>query len=216
MRNISKLNEPDSLTLYKRLPDAIYDGPNFTPVKNAIRKKLLEEQGYLCAYCMGRIELHSMRIEHWRCQDTYPDEQLNYKNMLGTCTGNEGLPYSEETCDVRKKNADIAFNPSDMNHHKQMKIIYYNDGTIGSENTKFNNDIEKLLNLNYYRLIQNRYYVRKAIINVIAKSKHSITKTEIQNEINKWSHSGNDKKFMEYCDVVLYYLNKKLKRITYK
>lgn len=49
---IQKGKEPASLTAYKKQAHAYYDGCN----KDDIRENLLREQGYLCAYCMRRIE----------------------------------------------------------------------------------------------------------------------------------------------------------------
>ena len=55
------------LARYRAEGNVDYDGPNFTLVKEAIRKALLKEQGYLCAYCMSRIE-GEVKIEHWHCR----------------------------------------------------------------------------------------------------------------------------------------------------
>lgn len=69
MRYIEKHAEPKSLAEYKKQKNAYYDGCN----KADIRRRLLEDQGYLCAYCMRRISDESsvdggvppMKIEHW-------------------------------------------------------------------------------------------------------------------------------------------------------
>lgn len=61
MRYITKGREPSSLTQYKKQSGAYFDGTN----KEDIRQALLEEQGYLCAYCMCRISAENMKIEHW-------------------------------------------------------------------------------------------------------------------------------------------------------
>ena len=54
MRYIPKKsnNEPDSLRATRLTDGATYDECN----KNDVREALLNEQGYLCAYCMRRIE----------------------------------------------------------------------------------------------------------------------------------------------------------------
>ena len=55
MRKIVKGLRPYELAHYISRPDAVYDGPHFTGVKEKIRISLLAEQGHLCAYCMQRI-----------------------------------------------------------------------------------------------------------------------------------------------------------------
>ena len=81
---IQKGKEPASLTAYKKQAHAYYDGCN----KDDIRENLLREQGYLCAYCMRRIEKEKMKIEHWDPEDNLTElERLDYSNMLGVCLG---------------------------------------------------------------------------------------------------------------------------------
>lgn len=81
---IQKGKEPLSLTEYKKQPYAYYDGCN----KDDIRSSLLREQGYLCAYCMRRINKEHMKIEHWRPEKVLTEAQkLDYRNMLGVCEG---------------------------------------------------------------------------------------------------------------------------------
>ncbi len=50
--------------------------------KDEIRKKLLEEQHYLCAYCMRRIEDNGRRtsIEHWYPLSRDKEKALDYKS----------------------------------------------------------------------------------------------------------------------------------------
>ena len=60
---IRKGKEPPSLTRYRKLPYAYYDGFD---KKAEIRESLLREQGFLCAYYMRRIDQEHTRIEHWK------------------------------------------------------------------------------------------------------------------------------------------------------
>ncbi|HQN20060.1 MAG TPA: hypothetical protein PKV86_13000, partial [Syntrophobacteraceae bacterium] len=80
MRAITKGAEPPSLTAHRQTPNCDYD--NY-PDKAALRQALVREQRGICCYCMGRIRNDSteMKIEHWRCQSGYPDEQLIYRNL---------------------------------------------------------------------------------------------------------------------------------------
>ena len=53
--------------------------------KEQIRKNLLQEQHYLCAYCMKRIDDNPLytTIEHWLPLSKNKDRALDYSNMVG-------------------------------------------------------------------------------------------------------------------------------------
>jgi uncharacterized protein (TIGR02646 family) len=86
-------NEPESLRIYRETTDnPRYKGGNFDQL--VLKTALLNEQGFLCAYCMGRISLDLNRfykpkieVEHYQAQEEYADKTLNYQNMLGVCNG---------------------------------------------------------------------------------------------------------------------------------
>ena len=110
MRVITKSPEPLSLTRHRAAAHS--DFGNYT-AKDDLRQALVTEQRGLCCYCMGRIrpEPASMKIEHWRCQAHYLDEQLNYRNLLGVCLGGDGQPTRRQHCDTRKGDRDLRWNP---------------------------------------------------------------------------------------------------------
>ncbi len=62
--------------------DAYWDG--FSE-KEPVRDMLLTDQGYLCCYCMRRIDKENMKVEHYRPQSLYPKEELVWKNLLAVC-----------------------------------------------------------------------------------------------------------------------------------
>lgn len=56
--------------------------------KEIIKDSLLKEQGYLCAYCMKRLDnTNYVKIEHIAPQSVYPEKSLSYRNMLAVCDG---------------------------------------------------------------------------------------------------------------------------------
>ena len=59
-------------------------------VKEKLRTSLLEEQGYICAYCMKKLEddFSKVKIEHYIARNE--ENQLDYNNLLAVCKGNEG------------------------------------------------------------------------------------------------------------------------------
>ncbi len=215
---IHKKSEPRQLLQYRLQPDAEYDGADFTPVKQQIRESLVEEQGHLCAYCMGRIEANNqkMKIEHWHSQSPakYPEEQLTYANLLGCCCGNEGAKPNSQHCDTAKADKDLLFNPSDTSHHNRLKIRYLGNGTISSEESEFDDQLNKILNLNFQRLKENRQRILKAVRNVLSKQSGTVSSKYVYNLIGKWKKKDRNGSLPEYCGVAIYYLNEKLKRVS--
>lgn len=216
MMPIKKNSEPVELRNYRCVPDAKYDGGQFINVKDAIRRSLASEQGYLCAYCMSRIEPeeNKMKVEHWHCQDNYPDEQLDYTNMLGCCYGNEGEPLYAQHCDTAKRNKNIVFNPSNPDHYERLEIHYKADGTVYSMHHDFNQQLNEVLNLNSdrHRLKANRKAVIRAIKEVLKKKSCNLTAGYINKLIKDWK-SGNGK-MKGYAGVAIYFLEKKLRRMS--
>ena len=184
----------------------------FTPVKDDIRAFLLREQGHLCAYCMQRIRAKTMKIEHWRCQDIYPAEQLSYSNMLGVCSGNEGQLFTHQTCDTRKRNSDLLYNPAERTHHPRMQIRYDGTGKISSCDKVFDSQLNKDLNLNWTRLKENRKNVWDAVTTVLGKTAGACTRAHLDALIKIWNKITPDREMKEYRDVAIYYLNRKLSR----
>lgn len=213
MRAIKKGQEPQELREYRCQPGAVYDGPLFTAVKDAIREQLLREQGYLCAYCMARIDgkQQKIKVEHWRCQDNHADEQLDYKNLLAVCDGNEGEPFAMQTCDTRKGNQDLKYNPAALSHRIESQIRFIGDGRIEADDEEFDAQLNKVLNLNEDRLKKNRLRVLKAVKTILSQLPGSRTSAELQRLINKWSTPDQDGYLREYCAVAIYYLRKRQK-----
>lgn len=212
MRTIDKRQEPPELQQYRLKPDACYDGPSFTQIKNKIREQLLQEQGHLCAYCMQRIRSQTMTVEHWHCQRYHPDEQLDYRNLLAVCRGNQGQPAPEQTCGTRKGDKNLHYNPADPSHDLGSRVQYLGDGTIESREKDFDHQLDQLLNLNWARLKQNRKAVIEAVIKGLKKRPGARSQAEIQRLQNKWATPNVDGELCEYCGVAVYLLKKRLKR----
>src|SRR6266481_2748534 len=110
MNQIIKGHEPASLTQHRNTSHTDYD--NYQD-KDTLREFLVAEQRGICCYCMGPIRPHrdGMEIEHWHSQQHYPDEQLDYGNLLGSCPGNKGQARKYQHCDERKREDDLSRNP---------------------------------------------------------------------------------------------------------
>lgn len=206
---INKGLEPRSLTEYREsTPNASYDGFH---AKEDVRKSLLNDQGYICAYCMSRIELNTTRIEHYVPQNPESNSNvdnmldLKYGNMLGVCPGNEGYPYEKQICGAHRRNNPLTVNP--LNETDVETISYSADGYILSSDAEISHDFNKTLNLNVDYLVRNR----KAELD---KLRESLRK---QKETGSWEKKAE--KYMRklidaqikdvYCGILLWYLRKK-------
>lgn len=211
MKKIVKGRPPRLLTQYKAQSNAIYDGPNFTPtVKDKIKEQLLEEQGFLCAYCMKRIKLSAMKVEHFRCQHNFSHLQLDYNNLLGCCKGNEGYPPSSQTCDTRKGSSYIDYSPAENGFERH--ISYASSGRITSSNPIFDEQINDTLNLNFKRLIDNRKAALAGLKKFLDSRGGTRTAAELKAFLGKYGSKNKGGEYNEYLGVLTDYLEKKIKK----
>ena len=161
MRAITKSAEPTSLTTHRHTPHGDYD--NYRD-KDTLRGALANEQRGLCCYCMGRIRSESMKVEHWRSRSRFPEEQLDYGNLLGACEGGEGQPRSRQHCDTRKGDSDLRWNPANRSHAIEKRICYESDGGIRSADADFDVQLDEVLNLNLPLLKTSRRRIRERVV----------------------------------------------------
>ncbi|MCK9155761.1 MAG: hypothetical protein M0P12_06585 [Paludibacteraceae bacterium] len=206
MIKINKQLEPQEWTRYRCTKGARYKSiPE-------LRKSLLEEQGYICAYCMRRIPVkdsnsnEDSRIEHLLCRVQHPESELCYNNMVICCPGAINDNFH---CDKKKGDNDISFNLFD---NKLISTISYGskNGEIKSSNQQYNREIKQILNLNNKLLSKNRLETLNAIINFL-KKKNDWNSYNLNNLIIKWNTKDKDGQFKPYCGIVIWFLEKKLK-----
>jgi uncharacterized protein (TIGR02646 family) len=211
VRNIPKGAEPSSLTEHHAQQSADYD--NY-PGKDDLRASLAREQRGLCCYCMGRVrpDKDSMKIEHWRSQSRFPDHQLIYQNLLGACYGGEGLPEKQQHCDTHKRDSDLSKNPANVLHNVELHIQYDPDGTIRSTDPSLDKEINEVLNLNNaVRLKNNRKAVLDGFLDA-RKRQGSWSREILEKWLFEWTGQADDKDLKPYCQVVVYWLRRRLKR----
>ncbi len=219
MKQIIKNNEPVSLTVHRASQHANFDNLQ----KDDVRTSLITEQGHICCYCMKRIpETNvnpSRKIEHFLCQANHPDQELNYGNMLLACSGQEGSPKHLQTCDTRKGNQTLSFNPSDQTRNIEDLIKYKSNGEIYSSDGRFNEELETVLNLNVNTLKNNRRIIyeevqKRIIIEGKRLGNKAMKKRFLEQEKAKLLSLNNNGKFREFCMVGVYVIDKKLKRMN--
>jgi uncharacterized protein (TIGR02646 family) len=205
LRNIQKQAEPTSLTQHRCNQHTDYD--NYAEMGD-LRVSLTTEQQGICCYCLQRIRASDtdMKVEHWQCQNRYPQRQLDYANLLGACRGGEGRRSRDQTCDTKKGNSDLSYSPA--SHDVEVRVRYLGDGTIESDDTQFDSEINDVLNLNEGRLMRNRKSVLDAFKERLRKK--GATDADLRSELASWNgHGGGD--LSPFCQVIVHYLKKKLK-----
>lgn len=213
MRAITKKLAPPSLTAHRKTPHCNYD--NYTD-KDALRDSLVNEQRGLCCYCMGRVQsiASEMKIEHWRCQTRYPEEQLNYRNLLAACLGGQGQPEGKQHCDTCKGDRDLLWNPADPDHHIETRIRYEPDGTIRSDDEGFDKQLKYVLNLNVLTLRNKREAVLTGILDWWKREKAHlqgpVPRKRFQHKVNRLTTEGNDQ---PYSQVAVWWLRQRLARM---
>lgn len=210
MIRINKGTEPVEWTAKKLTPNfKLYSA---IP---ALRQALLEEQGYICAYCMRRIpvkdfnESETSKIEHIKSRDSYPNLQLNYDNMVICCPGNIKGNYH---CDKSKGNLSITFSPFDISTQRSISYGTKN-GSIKSNLLNINDDINTILFLNDSMLRANRFQELQGIISVLDKSKKKWKKPQLEIKLEEWSKISKNGNLKPYCGIVIWFLEKKLKNM---
>jgi uncharacterized protein (TIGR02646 family) len=210
MRAIQKGQGPQSLVQHRANEHADYD--NYQQ-KDDLRLSLAAEQGGICCYCMQRIRPtpETMKIEHWRCQTNYPDQQLDYANLLGACPGGQGRPPNLQHCDTSKGDRDICRNPANPAHNVEAFVSFLADGTIESSDATFNDEIQSVLNLNLLLMKRNRRAALDTFKQTLA-GRGGLNKGQLEREYVQWSSAGQGGLLPEYCQVVLYWLRKRIAR----
>jgi uncharacterized protein (TIGR02646 family) len=161
MRRIIKSAPPNSLLTYigkKNSEDpayiATYDGLDKKEI-DKIKTGLLNEQGWVCGYCMQQINEDNMSIEH-HCEQTICngengtiDRTLDYTNMLAVCAGKRA---KEIHCDTKKSQFNsttgLPMIVSPWNVAHMATIEYSSTGYVKSTNPIHNGELNKFLNLN--------------------------------------------------------------------
>lgn len=221
---IQKKLEPKEWQEYRNTP-----GVDYQSIPELV-DSLLEEQGYICAYCMRRIPCKDRlykrngktfvltneehRIEHMLSRENHDDKKLDYSNMVICCPGHIG---NEDHCDRSKGRKDISFSPLDP--HFIATLSYKIDGEIVSSVDKYNNELNDVLNLNTPILKENRKSAWEAVKNELIKQKKGSpwSKAFLSKFISKYSSKtlkDGEYKLIPYCGIVLFFLQKKLKQMT--
>lgn len=209
---IRKAVPPARFVKYIQRSNAYFDGMNLE-TKAALRNALLEEQGYLCAYCMAKLSSDGtgVKIEHYRARNK--DNELDYNNLLAVCKGNEGYPYVHQTCDTRKGNEELHINPQKQADIAQ--LVYTNGGLIKSVADVFQRDLDVILNLNddMGRLVENR---RKVLVDfkkyVSKRLQGKMATYGFWQKCYRFYTEKHEGAYRPYVGILLWYIRKKMQQ----
>lgn len=199
MKFIVKGNEPAEWKAYRETP-----GVDFDAIPE-LKKALLNEQGYLCCYCMNGIKEDNMKVEHYKPRSIYPALKMDYANLFAACKGDF---CTDKHCDTKKDKTELSIHVADPRNNCEAIIGYSTSGKLTYPDA-YKNDIEGTLNLNNSVLVSNR---REALLGAISALKRiGYSKAIIQKKIEVYRSKKANGKFEPYCNTVLWMLNKKNK-----
>ncbi len=228
--------EPQALRLFRATSGVSYD--SYVDKGDVLKKALLKEQGYICAYCMKQIDYEygsgkKMSVEHFKPQTLYPNLDLDYRNLLAVCKGSYSLDDSSNDIGSSKKHkpkkilccdsskGDMVLkklNP--LKKNCESLVSYIVDGRIKptiSNDFDIKDDLEKVLNLNNIVLIRARKATIDRVRKKLVKDRpiKQWNKAFLQKHLDDWTTKQNGK-FKSYCMVAIWFLKSLLKKPRYK
>jgi uncharacterized protein (TIGR02646 family) len=126
--------------------------------KNAVRAQLAEEQGWLCAFCMRRIDEnavvqgeHIMKVAHRIPIAVDATGALNWRNLLGSCDGGQRHEGAPARCDCAQGSKALTVDPTQQG--SVQRLDYERRETkeglfITSDDSVLRSDLEETLALN--------------------------------------------------------------------
>lgn len=221
MRHIRKHGAPRELIQWKAdnqnsPQNLVYNGGGFPA--EAIRQSLLAEQGHLCAYTLRHLKTaaechkddhstsHSCHIEHIWPQSRYPEQDIDYQNMVA-CYPPSG---SRIACDYgAQKKAD--FDPaqggfvSPLHPSVESHFVYAKDGTIQGTTPEAHSTIQ-ILGLNHPNLVHDRESIIKGWLH--PKSDRTRTAQEARRLMQELQKPDAQQCLQPYCTAAIQVLEK--------
>lgn len=197
---INKGSEPNAWMRYR-----LTQGAEFRAIPE-LKDSLLKEQGYLCAYCMARIDKDHMKVEHFKPQSLYPQDIFAYGNLLACCLGKT---QEESHCDTSKGNAEISLSPLSSSC---VNTLSYESGTgkIKSSDPDYDRELDCPLHLNTPIIRQNRREELQGVIKALQSE--GFNSGAMHRLLKRWDSVDEEGKRKPYCGIVIYFLGKKLKK----
>ena len=192
--------EPTELTIFKTSSNQSrdvkeFDSIEFQPIKDLIRKKLLDLQNNQCVYCERTfLELREVQVEHIKPKSgrsPYPQLCFTYTNYAGSCIQN--IEKIRRTCGQNKGDKILPIEPTNLKCNDFFLLntegeIHPLPSLTRRERHPINSTLE-ILGLNKPHLVLQR---KKRIINLIKIIKLDATMAD------KFIESGNFRFIMRH------------------
>jgi uncharacterized protein (TIGR02646 family) len=198
---IQKNRPPDCIEVLQKT-----DGADWSSVhsdqKEEMRQALLQEQGYLCAYCMSRVANNTTTtVEHWQPRSDIGTDPFHWPDLLAVCPGGgAGASPDQQHCDRSRGAASLTVHPAKPG--LEQKVRYDADGTIYLDGKS-----ENPLNLNFKLIKQNR----AAIVEFIRQQATDIATT--RRLIAHYQGRDGDNQRRPYAGIALYFLERRFNQL---
>lgn len=226
MWRIDKGPEPPCLADRRREVKRIEDAAG-SPIKDPwSRDALLRDQHHLCAYCGGRLDPSTMKIEHFVPQSADRSLILDWSNLLGACPGRYRDPTTGKTvthCDShRTKFAPgppprglLSVHPAqtDPGHHFRVNITAKGSelGTVETLTGEAKLDLAEL-NLNAPRLVDNRAKIIRDLRASLSATPEPKLPRLLRRRYKTATTAGTDGLLPPYAPIEAEYLLRKLRQ----
>ena len=214
MITITKSNPPMYLTpidIRQRnhpAQNAFNNDADFSSIKQKLKQELLDEQGHICCFCMGRIDKEEMKVAHRLSQDAHPESVFNYTNLFAACKGNEGADLEEQHCDSYQGSRDLEI---DLTRADLTQIIFYNlnEGKIGCSIPAYDEELNSKLNLNLQMLKERRISVFRGTQQALATKHNGRWPVDI---LRRKVEKLKARPYEPYFQVQVYYLEQEIEK----
>jgi uncharacterized protein (TIGR02646 family) len=212
MKYIKKKRPPAKYTTWRRrvagTADNHFEHGLRHPEKGILKDALLDEQGYICAYTMKRINRDSSHIEHIKpeslCRKEKVGSDLDYTNMVA-CFPRDGMEspyrYGAPAKDNRWDEGGKNF-ISPLHRICEQRFSFDMDGNIRPKGGKGGHIAAKktiaLLKLDHKSLTEDR---KNAITEYIygAGGKNALSPTQIIRAIQIICERDHSNQFTQFC-----------------
>ncbi len=208
MKYIVKGNEPFEFTEWKNRNQNFTYSELQNPERARVIESLLNEQGYICCYCGGRIELADSNIEHVITRKDSPDKELDFQNFLASCSGGISRERKQpKHCNNFRGNDKLSISPLDKNCETYFKYKITGEIISSKKRKDSLDDFQKVeevlenLGLNSEILKEKR----KNLINQTFELIGSGMIKDISEEI-KFYQSKQENRYQPFCFVIYSYL----------
>lgn len=184
--------------------------PGSLAIRRKLQETLLDEQGFICAYCNTTIHLgeepfdvYQLRMDHLECRTNNPDKTYDYYNIVGSCYPEKGrIGFETRHCDVSKDYLEIPKEifPTGESCETVLKFGKVT-GIVTAKDPVVKEALNKILNLNCQKLKQAR---KEKFNNVVPDD--SLKEEERQRLIKEHSQKDDKKMYKPYAGAIINFL----------